>query len=73
MDFLILTAKISVEDYFSDGAQIWNSQRRNIKLVMSVPQEWDGAKRAVVRSAAVRALGIGIDPSQIMFMTEVEV
>lgn len=73
LEFLIQTAHISVNEYRPYGSQVWNSLHQNMKLVMSIPTRWGSAQRALVRSAAVRVLGVGTDASQIMFVTEAEV
>ncbi|KZP10328.1 hypothetical protein FIBSPDRAFT_1051405 [Athelia psychrophila] len=72
LQFLIQTARSSVHEYRPYGAQAWDSLHTAIKLVLSVPSGWGKDPRALVRSAAVRALGVWADPSSIILMKEAE-
>ncbi|KZP23119.1 hypothetical protein FIBSPDRAFT_930690 [Athelia psychrophila] len=72
LQFLIQTARSSVHEYRPYGTQAWDSLHTSIKLVMSVPSGWGKVPRALVRSAAVRVLGVWADPSSIIIMKEAE-
>lgn len=73
---LIESARRSVQASDADRSvrkDPWSSLRSDLELVITVPNGWARDQRAFVRHAAVGVMGIGTDPSKVMFVTEAEV
>jgi hypothetical protein len=72
LGYLLDHTKSYFEDHIIDGAQIWESYKETMEVVMSYPDGWGAREQSFLRDAAMRAGLSTVDMglSNIRFLTD---